>query len=101
MKALILKDFQQTEANRYLGDTYPGPGLYQAGADLIVVYRSAAVLCTAIVNGGAVLLEEVSLPVEVVAAPEPRGVSEDFVLRALAIAQQPTLAPSLLGVKSC
>ena len=101
MKALILKDFQQTEANKFQGDKYPGPGLYQVGNDLVLVYSSGTILCTAYAIGAFPQLEEVSRPVEVVATPEPRGVSEDFVLRALAIAQQPTLATALLGVKPC
>jgi len=102
MKALILKDFQQTEGNKWLGDKYPGPGLYQVGSDLILVYKSGTVMCTASALDAQHLLEEVPLPVEqVAAAPAHTGISEDFVLRALAIAQQPTLATQLLGDKAC
>ena len=76
---------------------YPGPGVYSSRttSTLFVV---AGTCVTTIVGLPASAIQTLSAaPVQVDSLRH--GLSEDFVLKALAIAQQPSLAPSLIHPK--
>lgn len=76
---------------------YPEDGVYKNGNDL--VFRTTAPRCppclTVVVGAGA-LCEPEGFTVEPLRVTQPAGASEDFILRALAIAQDPSLAKDLL-----
>lgn len=86
----------------YDPSVYPADGLYVQGNNLLVRFTpqiTNSVPYVVAVMGGAALLSEtvVGKRIDTGAQPfEVRGFSEDFVLKAMAIAQSPALAQTLI-----
>lgn len=77
--------------------SYPADGLYLQGENLIIRYTPGGALpyITSFLGGARLLSDWGQVPAS--AQPvESRGVSEDFVLKAMAIAQNPGLAEKLI-----
>jgi hypothetical protein len=102
MKCIKVTEFAPPVGKEYDANAYPGEGLFlhPATRALVCVYSPpfSSIGCAVLVGSGTMdyLLEEFPEPVS---APAP-SFSEDFILKALAIAQQPQLAVNLLDKPS-
>lgn len=97
MKYVEVTEFDPGPASEYLAAAYPSSGLYwvpRMGQYRLIA--NGVVTCIIGMHSPKELVKESPTP----AAPPAPSISEDFVLRALAICQQPTLATSLLPVKA-
>jgi hypothetical protein len=92
MKALKLnEDYVPTPGGEYMAEQYPGTGLYRTSTgSYTLVYLSAGLRCCVSVT---------DVPLIEVTEPNPKetrgSFSESFMLKALAIAQNPALAVQL------
>ena len=89
-----VKEFDPGLGLEYLAANYPGPGVYlnRRLNSTIVIYRTpGSTILTAMIVYLADLIKDGAPP-----TPVPTGISEDFVLKALAICQNPALAPQLI-----
>lgn len=103
MKALLVNtSFSPPMGKEYDPSMYPADGLYVQGNNLLVRFTppitNSAPYVVAFMGGAALLSETVvGKRIDTGAQPfEVRGFSEDFVLKAMAIAQNPTLAQTLI-----
>lgn len=103
MKALLVNtSFSPPIGTEYDASMYPADGLYAQGNNLLVRYTPPvpnSVPFVVMFTGAAALLSEtfVGQRIDTGAQPfEVRGVSEDFVLKVVAIAQNPSLAQTLI-----
>lgn len=92
-KFIEVKPIYVDPSKRYLVDSYPAQGLYEIGIDLFVVTNVVVSIA-----GGAALASQSATPPQ--ASPVDPGnqrlaVSEDLLLRLVAVAQQPDLAKDL------
>lgn len=99
MKYIKVTEFAPPLGREYDATAYPGPGifLHPASRNLVCVsappFSSVATACMVGCGNQEALIEEL----QELEAPAPTtSYSEDFILKALAIAQQPQLAVSLL-----
>lgn len=102
MRHLPLRtDYTPTEDVKFNGTAYPATGIYQCGKDLVFVYDTPGAVplvtnrCVFALPGGTFMLE--GLPDHTPKPAAPAGISESFVLKAMAIAQNPSLAKDLVG----
>ena len=103
MKALVLNTSYSPPAGKeYDPGLYPCDGLYIQGENLFIrstLPTPGAVPYVTGFTGAARLLTETAVSSRIDTPGEPfevRGVSEDFVLKAMAIAQNPSLAEKLI-----
>lgn len=103
MKALLVNtNYTPPMGKEYDASAYPADGLYVQGNHLFVRFTPPvpnSVPFVVMFTGAAALLSEtfVGQRIDTGAQPfEVRGVSEDFVLKVVAIAQNPSLAQTLI-----
>lgn len=103
MKALILNtSYIPPMGKEYDASAYPADGIYVQGNHLLIRFTPPTAAGAPYVTGfmgGASLLSETDVGHRIDTGGEPRevrGVSEDFVLKAMAIAQNPELATRLI-----
>jgi hypothetical protein len=85
MKVINVKDFTPAPGMEWQAHTYPGNGAYLSNTGMLYLVANG---CVNSVPGGVALMEES-------AGGGQGGVSEGFILKALAIAQNPQLAAEL------
>lgn len=95
MKFIKVQPFPATvpSTGEYLSASYPGPGVYMRGDQLFINNGSTVYTCMGV--AGLVSVDDELAQV----AKQPAGVSEDTLLRALAINRDASLALELLGRK--
>lgn len=102
MKCIKVTEFAPPAGKEYDANAYPGEGLFlhPATKSLVCVYSTpfSSVACALLVGSGAMdrFVEEFPEVDAAPVAPPTTSYSEDFILKALAIAQQPQLAVNLL-----
>lgn len=96
MKYLPYEELDVGAGQETNGNAYPHPGVFYNPRTTLtyVVYLAGGTRCVTSVVGR---MDAIDLPE---AQPTPSGISEDFVLRALAIAQTPALATTLLPTRA-
>lgn len=91
MKVMQVKEFTAPTGQEYIFTAYPGPGVFRHASGQLYL---AAGNCVVVLTYAGGLVEEIEITPP---APVVTGISEDTLLKAIALSQMPTLAPALLG----